>query len=379
MESISQLPDELSVRAACDALGLNRATYYRDMTASTEDPHHEVSVPSPSETPHHRPDPPRKLSPKERETLIELLHSERFADQPPREIYATLLSQGRYICSVRTMYRVLKNLDATKERRRQRAHLTYEAPFVRASEPNQVWVWDITYLPASPPHKWFYAYAVLDLYSRYVVAWLVSTVQSAAHAERLFAEACIVHDVAPEQLCVHSDRGSPMTSGRLADLFSRLGVTSSYNRPHVSNDNPHAESHFKTMKYQPEFPGRFRSEEHARQWLSNFFSWYNQEHKHESLALFTPANLFLGQVDEILKTRQGALDAAYAAHPERFVKGPPIAKRPPEFTEVNPIGFISPEEADALEALAPPSTMPIVRAPNNKGRPRNRQRSLFPN
>ncbi len=385
MESMSQLPSGVSIRSACEALGLSRATYHRDITVRATD----LAVAGGAATAKPpRKKSPRQLSNEERDRIIEVLHSERFADQPPREIYAALLSEGTYICSVRTMYRILRALDATAERRSQRAPMTYEAPFVRASKPNEVWVWDITYLPATAPHKWFYTYAVLDLYSRYVVAWLLSPVQSAAHADRLFAEACTFHDVAPEQLCVHSDRGSPMTSGRLSDLFSRLGVTTSFNRPHVSNDNPHAESHFKTMKYQPEFPGRFKSEEHARQWLAEFFRWYNHDHAHDSLALFTPANLFFGEVDEILETRQRALDTAYAETPERFVKGPPVAKRPPVFTEVNPIGFISPEEADAVAEThptpaethpTPSSRMPTVRAPNNKGRSPNPQLSLLTN
>ena len=256
MEALQQEPGGVSIRAACHALGLGRASYYRDGSPLCDD----TTSGSPPASVRRRPAPPRKLTPTERDQVVEHLHSERFVDQPPREIFATLLTEGEYVCSVRTMYRILNTLDATSERRSQRAPMTFEAPFVRASAPNQVWVWDITALPATGAHKWLYAYAVLDLYSRYVVAWLISPVQAAVHAERLFAEACAMHDVAPEQLCVHSDRGSPMTSGRLSDLFSRLGVNSSFNRPHVSNDNPHAEAHFRTMKYQGDFPKRFRLE-----------------------------------------------------------------------------------------------------------------------
>jgi putative transposase len=375
MGALNQLPDGVSIRTACDALGLGRASYYRNVSRLSD----TVTAGSPPGRGRHCPPPPLKLTPSEHEKVVEHLHSERFVDQPPREIFATLLSEGEYICSVRTMYRILKSLDATSERRSQRAPMTYEAPFVRASAPNEVWVWDITALPARPPHKWLYAYAVLDLYSRYVVAWLISPVQAAVHAERLFAEACATHDVLPDQLCVHSDRGSPMTSGRLADLFSRLGVNSSFNRPHVSNDNPHAEAHFRTLKYQGDFPKRFVSEQHARQWLARFFSWYNEAHKHDSLALFTPANLFRGEVDEIIAVRQAALDRAYTTHPKRFVNGPPIAKRPPEFTEINPSGFISPDEEKPDQLTDSPSSMPIVRAPNNKGRIPNPQLSLLSN
>jgi len=375
MEALSQLPAGVSIRSACGALGLGRSSYYRNREVT--------KVPTAAGSPLARvsrcPPPPLKLTPNERDKVIAHLHSERFADQPPREIFATLLSEGEYVCSVRTMYRILSTLDATSERRSQRAPMTYEAPFVRASTPNQVWVWDITALPVGPPKKWLYVYAVLDLFSRYVVAWLVSPVQSAIHAERLFAEACAMHDVLPEQLCVHSDRGSPMTSGRLSDLFSRLGVNSSFNRPHVSNDNPHAEAHFRTMKYQGDFPKRFLSEQHAREWLARFFAWYNQDHKHDSLALFTPENLFRGEVDEIIAVRQEALDTAYADHPERFVKGPPIAKLPPEFTEINPSGLIAPDEEIPAQLTDSPSSMPIVRAPNNKGRTPNPQPSMLTN
>jgi len=377
MEAVRQLPDGGSIRAACKALGLSRASYYRDRNRLCGDT--TRAAPGPPARVRQRPAPARKLTPMEQAAIVEHLHSERFVDQPPREIFATLLSEGKYVCSVRTMYRVLNTLDAASERRSQRAPMTFEAPFVRASAPNQVWVWDITALPATGSHKWLYAYAVLDLYSRYVVAWMVSPVQAAIHAERLFAEACALHDVAPEQLCVHSDRGSPMTSGRLSDLFSRLGVNSSFNRPHVSNDNPHAEAHFRTMKYQGDFPKRFVSERHAREWLDRFFGWYNQEHKHDSLALFTPENLFRGEVDDIIAVRQAALDRAYTAHPERFVKGPPVAKRPPAFTEINPTGFIAPDDERPDQLTDSPSSMPIVRAPNNKGRTRNPQLSLLSN
>jgi len=318
------------------------------------------------------PSAPRRLTDAQRAEVVDVLHSERFVDQPPREIVATLLSEGHYLCSVRTMYRVLASLGESEERRDQRALARYEAPFVRASAPNEVWVWDITALPGPKRGVFYYLYAVMDLYSRYIVAWQLAHAQDGALAERLFVDACATYDVAPASLCVHSDRGAPMTSYRLTSMLAQLGVAMSYSRPRISDDNPHIESQFKTLKYQPDFPDRFDSLRSAIAWCDDYHAWYNTEHHHAGLALYTPANVFFGEIDAVFAARQRALDRAYAAHPERFVNGPPIAKRPPAFTEINPADLVPPDELGA----APPSPAHLVRSPNGRGRQPNPQPSL---
>lgn len=267
------------------------------------------------------------------------------------------------------MYRILASPGESHERRAQRGHATYEAPFVRASAPNEVWVWDITALPGPQKGQHYYLYAVMDLYSRFVVAWHVAHTQSGDLAERLFVDACATYDIAPTSLCVHSDRGAPMTSYRLTRMFEQLGVAASYSRPRVSDDNPHIESQFKTLKYQPDFPSRFPSLAAAVGWCAEHYAWYNDDHHHAGIALYTPANVFYGEVEAVWATRQAALDKAYAANPERFVKGCPIAARPPAVTEINPADLLAPDGAET----ASPSPSFTVRMPNGKGRRPNPQ------
>ncbi len=363
MSLLNNLGPDVSLRSACRALGFSRATVYRTRRDAP------VAAPLP---PRSVPPPPRRLTDTQRAAVIEVLHSERFVDQPPREIVSTLLTEGLYLCSVRTMYRLLASLGESNERRDQRALARYEAPFVRAGSPNEVWVWDITALPGPRRGMFYYLYAVMDLYSRYVVAWQVAHTQDGALAERLFVDACATYDVAPASLCVHSDRGAPMTSYRLTQMLAQLGVAMSYSRPRVSDDNPHIESQFKTLKYQPDFPDRFDSLRAAIAWCDDYHAWYNQEHHHSGLALYTPANVYFGEIDVVFAARQKALDSAYAAHPERFVNGPPKAKRPPEFTEINPGDLVPPDELND----ASPSPVHLVRAPNGKGRQPNPQPSL---
>jgi len=354
MSLLNALPAGVSLRAACRALGLSRATVHRARRPSS----------TISSEPKPMPLPPRRLSEEQRAAVINTLHSARFVDQPPREIVAALLSEGQYLCSVRTMYRVLASLDESRDRRIQRNHARYEAPFVRASRPNEVWVWDITALPGPKRGMFYYLYAVMDLYSRYIVAWQVAHTQNGALAERLFIDACAIYDVAPASLCVHSDRGAPMTSYRLTRMLDQLGVAMSYSRPRVSGDNPHIESQFKTLKYQPDFPKRFEGLREADAWCNDYYDWYNKDHHHVSLALYTPANVFFGDVDTVFAVRQRTLDHAYEAYPERFVKGPPRAQRPPPFTEINPADLVPPDELEH----AKPSPVCFVRAPNGKGR-----------
>jgi putative transposase len=319
-----QVEPPVPVKRACEALGLSRATLYR----RTSPP----QVPAPAER-----RSPRKLADAERQAIIDVLHSPEFADQPPREVYAALLSRGVYLASIRTMYRILQALGESKERRAQRSLPRPVKPVLEATAPNQVWTWDITKL-AGPERGIFYClYVIIDLFSRYVVGWLLAERESAALAERLFAETLARHGIEPGQLTAHADRGSPMRSQNLAQLLAQLGVTRSFSRPRVSNDNAFSEAGFKTLKYQPDFPDHFDSLLHGRAYCQTFFGWHNDDHHHDGLALFTPADVFHGRVAEVAARRQAALDAAFAAHPERFPHGPPRVQLPPTKVSINPL------------------------------------------
>lgn len=280
---------------------------------------------------------------------MELLDSERFIDQPPREVYATLLSEGTFACSWRTMYRLLRERGPVRDRRAQREPRHNAVPRLNASGPNQVWTWDITKLATYERGVFLNLYVVLDLYSRYVVAWMVAAHENSALAKQLFREAIERYGIAAGTLTVHQDRGAPMTSHGFAELLGELGIERSYSRPRVSDDNAFSEAHFHTLKYQPDYPGRFRDVAHARSWCEDFFGWYNTQHHHDGLALFTPEQVFAGHVERIAERRQEALDAAYRQHPERFVGGPPVATRPPQRVMLNPLDAAPPTVAVVLE------------------------------
>jgi putative transposase len=320
IELVNQAAPELGVAAACAAIGLPRATYYRRRDG-------EVSGPKP-----RRKKSERALSDVERQAVLDVLHEERFVDLPPTEVYAQLLSEGTYLCSIRTMYRILADNDEVRERRSQRTHPPNAKPELRATAPNQVWTWDITKLLG--PEKWtyYYLYVVLDLFSRYVVGWLISDVESATLAGRLLTETCARQGIKRDALTLHQDRGSPMTSKTFAQTCADLGVTKSFSRPRVSNDNPYSESHFKTLKYQPDYPGRFDDQPHAENYSSDFLDWYNCEHHHGGLGLMTPYDVHHGLAPAIWEQRARALRAAFEAHPERFPHGLPTP--PPLPTEV---------------------------------------------
>lgn len=264
------------------------------------------------------------------------MHLPEFVDQPPTEVYAKLLSCGRYLGSIRTFYRVLASCGESKERRIQRTARQYTKPMLSATRANEVWTWDITKLATTEKHVFLHLYVILDLFSRYVVGWMVASRECKHLAAQLFSEALARH-ASDGQLTVHSDRGSSMKSGTLAQLFGTLGVQQSFSRPRVSDDNPFSESQFKTLKYQPDYPGRFASILHARGWLESFFAWHNDDHQHTGLALFTPAEVFFERVAAVHATRQAALDAAFELHPERFPNGAPRAARPPTRVEINPL------------------------------------------
>ena len=329
MEAVNWRPEGVSVAEACRAIGLPRATLYR-----SRKPRAERRRPI-----QRRPDP-RRLSDEERRIVIETLTSREFVDQPPAEVFATLLSRGVYLASIRTMYRLLAmHFGSVPDRRAQRIPKHHAKPSLEATMPNQVWTWDITKLAGTERGVFYCLYAIIDLFSRHVVGWMVAERESAKLAEHLFADTCTRHGVIPGSLTVHADRGGPMRSHGLAQLFADLGVERSFSRPRVSDDNPFVESHFKTLKYQPDYPGRFESLLHARAWLRRFFTWYGEHHHHVGLALFTPADVFYGRVPQVAAARQAALDAACAAHPERFPNGPPVVALPPARVAINPLSI----------------------------------------
>ena len=318
MALTQELGSQVGTVPLCQALGVPRASFYRWRKGDADQPRAP------------RPTPSRALSEPERQQVKEALRSPRFVDQAPAEAYATLLDEGRYLCSIRTMYRVLAEDDEVRERRDQLRHPSYVKPELCAMAPNQVWSWDITKLLG--PAKWthYYLYVVLDLFSRYTVGWMVAHRESAALAERLIRESCHKQAISPDQLSLHSDRGAAMTSKSVAHLLADLGVTKSHSRPHVSDDNPYSEAQFKTLKYRPDFPARFDSLEHARAFCRDFFGWYNDQHRHWGIGLLTPQIVHYGHAEDAIRARRDVLTTAYQAHPERFVRGTP---RPPQLPE----------------------------------------------
>jgi putative transposase len=289
-----------------------------------------------------------------------MLHSERFVDRSPAEVYATLLDEARYFCSVRTMYRILGANQEVRERRDQRRHPAYRKPELLATGPNQVWSWDLTKLRA--PEKWtyYYLYVVLDVFSRYVVAWMLAHRESGELATRMFEQAAEQHRIEPGQLTVHSDRGSAPTAKTLAQLYADLGVERSLSRPHVSDDNPFSEAQFKTLKYAPGYPERFGGYEHTRAWCRHFFPWYNTEHRHSGIAYLTPAMVHYGQADDILEIRRRVLEKAQAAHPERFVRGVPSPQPLPAQVWINPPEDRARTELQITDSAQPDHDMELL-------------------
>ena len=327
MQTVHEHAPRYGVRPTCAALAVAPATYYRHRPGG--DGWSRVA-PSP------RSASPRALAPGERQRILDVLHEPRFADLAPATIYATLLDEGTYHCSERTMYRVLAAHDEVRERRAHRRHPAYAAPELLVMAPNQLWSWDITRLKG--PEKWTYfsLYVLRDVFSRYVVGWLVAPRESSTLAERLLALSCERQRILPEQLTIHADRGAPMTSKPVAFLLADLGVTKTHSRPHVSNDNPYSEAHFKTLKYRPDFPERFGSLEDARAHCVDFFTWYNTAHRHSSLGLHTPHDVHHGLAADRRLARAAVLTAAFAATPERFVRHAPVPPALPTAAWSNP-------------------------------------------
>lgn len=355
------LAGQVGVAQACAALGVARSSYYR----------HQAEPATEAAPPATRPKAVRGLSEVERLAVRDTLNSERFADVSPRAAWATLLDDDQvYLCHWRTMYRILAEHGEVRERRNQLQHPAYARPELLATGPRQVWSWDITKLRG--PEKWvyYYLYLILDVFSRYVVGWMVAERESERLAQQLIAETCAKEGIEAGQLILHADRGAAMVAKTVAQLLADLGVEPSHSRPHVSDDNPYSEAHFKTMKYMPTFPDRFGGYDHAVIHSREFVGWYNDEHRHSGLAFLTPATVHTGQAEAVLAKRQEVMAAAYAAHPERFVHGPPavpelpkevwINRPQPEKTEAEPAAATPPPGAETgsraeAQPLAPPA------------------------
>jgi putative transposase len=312
-QAVTELTPLVGVRDACAAVGEAQARWYR---------RHRQSPPAPK--PERVPTAqPRALSEVERKELRAVLNSEDHVDEAPATVYAKLLDEGLYLASVSTMYRVLREHDEVRERRRQATHPAAKKPELLAAKPNEVYSWDITKLLGPAKWTYYYLYVILDIFSRYVPGWMLAHAENARLAEALLADTVAKQHIGHGQLTIHADRGSPMVAKPVAFLLADLGVTKSHSRPHVSNDNPFSESQFHTMKYRPEFPERFGCFQDAHAFCSRFFTWYNDEHRHSGIGFHTPADVHYGRAEFIREQRADVLNGAYAAHPERFVRKPP--------------------------------------------------------
>jgi putative transposase len=349
MKKIMELGEQLGVWPMCEAFGIARASYYRWLRP---------------EEARKRPPSPRALSGDERQAVLAVLHDDEFVDLAPAAVLARLLDRGRYLCSERTMYRILAANKEVKERRDQLRHPVYERPELLARRPNELWSWDITKLLGPAKWTYYYLYVILDVFSRYAVGWMVAYREAAVLARRLIEASCQRQGIERDQLNLHADRGSSMKSKPVALLLSDLGVTKSHSRPYVSNDNPYSEAQFKTMKYRPEFPGRFGSLEDARAFCGEFFRWYNMEHYHSGLGLMTPHDVHYGLSEKRRAHRAEVLARAYAAHPERFVRGlPRPAETPGEVWINKPVGKVKDGPANitrGIEIVCPGPSMEVV-------------------
>jgi putative transposase len=338
MQVTEELAPKVGVAPICEAIGVSRASLYRRRRPRQPLP---------------RPTPARSLSEPERQQVLQVLHSERFVDAAPAQVHAALLEEGSYLCSPRTMYRILASSAEVRERRDQLQHPRYARPELVATAPNQVWSWDITKLKGPVKLCYFYLYVILDIFSRYVVGWMIAEAENAGLAERLVEQSCIKQGIEPDQLTLHADRGSPMISKTLAQLMAELGIDKSHGRPRVSNDNPFSEAFFKTAKYRPAMPDRFGGLAHAQEVFRRIFGWYNNEHHHSGIAYLTPSVVHHGGADAILDRRHRARMAAYLVHPERFVNGPPQRESLPSAVWINP-----PQNPTRQDAPGSPQTDP---------------------
>lgn len=324
MTTTGSLAKEVGVRTACESLGMARASYYRWSVARRP----QMDPPEPYV-------PSWSLSKEQRHEVLEILHTDRFVDRSPWAVYAALLDEGTYLCSVRTMYRILQEQGEVRERRNQLSHPVYHKPELLATGPNQVWSWDITKLKGPVKWTYYYLYVILDLFSRYAVGWMLASRECNTLAQKLIEQSCQKQSIGPNQLIIHSDRGPSMSSKPVALLLADLGVIKSHSRPHVSNDNPYSEAQFKTLKYRPEFPERFGSLEDARSFCWRFFSWYNNEHYHSGIGYLTPEQVQSGLSQRIVKEREAVLIDAYQRYPDRFKRGIPKPMPLPETVWIN--------------------------------------------
>jgi len=322
MQTVVDLKDRLGIAPICAAMGLARSSFYRHQNPKPVCATQRTS--------------PRALSAAERENVLAVLHEPRFADLAPPQVYTRLLDEDRYLCSERTLYRILGENKEVRERRDQLRHPVYQKPELLATASNQVWSWDITKLLGPAKWTYFYLYVILDIFSRYVPGWLLATRESAALAKHLIEETCRRQGIESGQLTTHSDRGPSMTSKPVALLLSDLGIVKSLSRPYTSNDNPFSEAQFKTLKYTPGFPDRFGSIQDGRAHCQPLFNWYNTEHHHSGIGMMTPEAVHYGFASVIIAKRQKTLDKAFALHPERFVRNPPSHQEVPQQVWINP-------------------------------------------
>ena len=331
MAGVLELTPKLGSGAACRVMGLGRGEPQRQRSRA----HRRTFVGPPRYAP-PRPCPPLALDAQEQQAVLDTLNSERFCDSAPAAVHATLLGEGTYVGSVRTMYRLLASDSGSRERRNQLTHPAYAKPELLAVAPNQVWSWDITKLKG--PAKWtcFHLYVILDIFSRFVVGWLLAPRESAELAQQLIAQTVSRHDVLPGMLTLHADRGAAMRSKPVASLLVDLQIIKSHSRPHVSDDNPYSESQFKTMKYRPEFPARFGCIEHARAHCQAFFAWYNDQHCHSGIGYMTPHSVHYGLDKDMRVVRQATLDTAFLANPNRFKNRRSTLPQMPAAVWINP-------------------------------------------
>ena len=346
-EAIAALTPLIGTRAACTATGRPQASYYR---------RHRRSAAPPRPARPRRPQP-QALSAAEREGVRALLNSPDFVDKAPAAVYHELLDEGVYLASASTMYRILRSHDEVRERRRHATHPAHVKPELLATAPNQVWSWDITRLRGPAKRVFYHLYSIIDIYSRYTVGWMVAAREDEHLAERLIADTLAKQQIGDGQLTIHADRGSSMTSRTVAQLLSDLGVDRSHSRPRISNDNPFSEAQFKTLKYRPDFPERFTSIQEARAHAKAFFWWYNHEHRHSGVAWHTPHDVHYGQTEAVRAARADTLAAAYARHPERFVRKPP---QPPVIPTTVWINEPPPEQPQVISSVGQSPTEPLV-------------------
>jgi putative transposase len=363
MQTTEELAPAVGIARVCEALGIARASLYRRRRPRRE---------------RRRVTPARALSEAERQLVLQVLHSERFVDKPPAQVHATLLEEDSYLCSPRTMYRLLAVSGEVRERRAQLQHPQYTKPELVATGPKQVWSWDITKLKGPVKLAYFYLYVIVDIFSRYVVGWMIAEAENAGLAERLIEQTCIKQGLAPNQLTLHADRGSPMISKTVAQLLAELGIEKSHGRPRVSNDNPFSEALFKTAKYRPAMPDRFVDAAHARAVFRAVFDWYNHEHHHSGIAYLTPATVHHGRADEAFEQRHRTLSAAYLAHPKRFVNGPPRRESLPPAVWINPPEKTPHQDRSGSTIVAPddPEVVPVCRTYGQFHKPELRPRQL---